>query len=161
MALCVHSTARIVNIAFLLVFHLRRKQRLAMRRPARINFSFLVAQCYKLFKSGCRYNQSRETRGNQSPKKSNQRQPNRSKQEPPIVVALYIHGHNWQYYIMCREVNVQQDSETPILVYGSWPAGQTSTLLGVFKLVRFIDALRNWVVDKWLTQFVPAAGNEG
>ena len=87
----------------------------------------------------------------------------KSKQDPPAVVALFIHGHYWEYYIVCRKVDVQNGNETvetPFLVYGPWPAGQTSTLLGVFRLVRFIDVLRNWIANKWLKWFETATGNE-
>ena len=87
-------------------------------------------------------------------------QPEKTNQEPPVVVALSVHDHLWQYYIICRAADVRQKSEPTFLVYGPWPAGLTSTLLGVFKLVRFIDVLRNWVVKNWLTHFTAAAGNK-
>ena len=88
-------------------------------------------------------------------------QPNKTHQEPPVVVALSIHNHLWQYYIICRALDVgQRNTEMPFLVYGPWPAGNTSTLLGVFKLVRFIDVLRNWVVESWVPHFKTAAGNK-
>lgn len=94
------------------------------------------------------------------PKKSNRKQSKGSKQEAPIMVALSVHSHHWQYYIICRQATVQQDSETPFLVYGPWPAGQTTTLLGVFKLVKFIDVLRKWVAEKWIRCFETATGTE-
>ena len=88
-------------------------------------------------------------------------EPERSEQEPPIVVALSVRDHYWQYSIIYREADVEQDaedSETPFVLYGPWMAGHTSTLLGVFQLVKFIDVLRNWVVDEWLMRVETCEG---
>ena len=71
------------------------------------------------------------------------------------MVALPI-----RYYIICRKPDVPQDSNVSFLAYGPWPAGQTSTLLGVFELVKFIDVLRNWVAFKWLKSFETDTGDE-
>ena len=113
----------------------------------------------RLFISGCAMLQVVEQWIPAQPRRSNQRQSMRSIQDPPIMVALSIHNHQWQYYIIGRKVDAQQDRETQFQVYGAWSAGNTSTLLGVFKLVVFIHVLRTWVADKWLTWF-ETTGNQ-
>ena len=57
------------------------------------------------------------------------------------------------YYMPKTRCATKTVPTAPLLVYSPWPAGQTITLLGVFRLIGFINTLRNWVVTEWVTYY--------
>ena len=80
----------------------------------------------------------------------------------PVVPALCVHGHSWTFYLIYDDQDYaypkgrrytstpRKKPEKKRIVYGPWPAGNTMTLLGTFKLVRFLSIFRQWLDEELL-----------
>jgi hypothetical protein len=66
------------------------------------------------------------------------------------IPLLYVEGHDWRGYIVYQE---EEDNKVRQIVWGNDVFGDSSSILGIYKIVAIIRCLVHWSETYYTTWF--------